>query len=47
VAHGIQSRGDRAFLAVVATNASAVRLYRNLGFAYRRDVTFGVFRAPA
>lgn len=46
VAHGIQLRGDRAFLAVAA-DTPAVRLYRKLGFTYRREVTFGVFRAPA
>jgi ribosomal protein S18 acetylase RimI-like enzyme len=37
VAEHIRERGDEAFLHVVDTNHSAIRLYESLGFALRRD----------
>jgi predicted GNAT family acetyltransferase len=38
VVHGIQSRGDEAFLHVREGNTSAERLYARLGFTLRRTV---------
>ena len=45
VTAGIRDRGDRPFLAVMATNP-ALRLYRSLGFEVTREVTFAVMQAP-
>lgn len=47
VAAGIRERGDVPFLAVVADNDTAVRVYRRLGFTVRADVTFTIVRTPA
>jgi ribosomal protein S18 acetylase RimI-like enzyme len=44
VAAGITARGDTPFLHAIATNANAIRLYEQLGFRYRRDVLFPVFK---
>jgi predicted GNAT family acetyltransferase len=46
VAAGIQARGDTPFLAALATNTTAVRLYERLGFKIRREVTFASLRTP-
>ncbi len=46
VAAGIRARGETPFLHALATNATAIRLYRNLGFELRRDVVFQAVRAP-
>jgi len=46
VAHGIREQGGTPFLAATAANTGALRLYRALGFTYRRDVTFAILRAP-
>lgn len=46
VAAGIEARGDRAVLHVASTNASAISLYRTLGFVERREIDFVVVRAP-
>jgi ribosomal protein S18 acetylase RimI-like enzyme len=43
VAAGITARGETPFLHAVTTNVSAIRLYKELGFAVRREVTFPVF----
>jgi len=47
VAVGIRERGEVPFLHAAATNTGAIRLYRTLGFAHRRDVAFVAVRAPA
>ncbi|MEV6494236.1 GNAT family N-acetyltransferase [Actinoplanes sp. NPDC051633] len=47
LAHDIQSRGERPFLATLASNANAIRLYERLGFEHRREVEFTAFLAPA
>ncbi len=45
---GIQLRSERVFLNVLATNASAIRLYQQLGFRTRGTATLAVVtRAPA
>ena len=46
VAHGIREQGGTPFLAATAANTGALRLYRALGFAHRREVTFAILRAP-
>jgi GNAT superfamily N-acetyltransferase len=46
VAHDIQARAERPFLATLATNAGAIRLYERLGFRHRQDVEFTAFRTP-
>jgi GNAT superfamily N-acetyltransferase len=44
---GIQLRSERAFLNVLSTNTSAIRLYQQLGFRARRTATLIVVtRAP-
>jgi ribosomal protein S18 acetylase RimI-like enzyme len=43
---GVRARGDTAFLHVVGTNVTAIRLYEWMGFAVRREVTFQSVRAP-
>lgn len=47
VAAGIRARGDVPFLASLASNTGALRLYARLGFVSRAEVTFAVFRTPA
>ena len=39
---GIQRRGERAFLHVLSTSTSAIRLYEQLGFRARRSATITV-----
>ena len=46
VAAGIRDRGDTPFLASLASNETALRLYARLGFEARTPVTFAVFRTP-
>lgn len=46
VADAIQARGDTPFLAALASNTVAVRLYERLGFKVRREVTFAGVRTP-
>ncbi|MBD8058671.1 GNAT family N-acetyltransferase [Cellulomonas sp. JH27-2] len=46
VAAGIRGRGEVPFLHASAENVGAIRLYEALGFAWRRDITFLVVRAP-
>lgn len=43
VAAGIQERGQRPFLHVVASNTGAIRLYEAMGYVTRRTVTINVF----
>ena len=38
VAAGIAARGDDPFLHAIASNTTAIRLYKELGFAHRRDI---------
>jgi ribosomal protein S18 acetylase RimI-like enzyme len=40
VAAGIIARGDAPFLHAIATNVTAIRLYKELGFTHRRDTRF-------
>ena len=47
VAAGIIARGDAPFLHAIGTNVNAIRLYEELGFTFRRAVTFPLLRAPA
>jgi ribosomal protein S18 acetylase RimI-like enzyme len=47
VAAGIRERGDTPFLASLAANETALRLYARLGFEERARVTFARFRTPA
>jgi ribosomal protein S18 acetylase RimI-like enzyme len=47
LAAGIRDRGDTPFLAGLASNTNALRLYARLGFERRTGVTFAVFRTPA
>lgn len=44
VAAGITARGEVPFLHAVASNANAIRLYKELGFAQRRDMLFWALR---
>lgn len=44
VAAAIQARGETPFLHAAATNTTAVRLYKSLGFAHRRDILFQQIR---
>jgi ribosomal protein S18 acetylase RimI-like enzyme len=44
--HGIRARGETAFLHSAADNTTAIRLYGELGFRFRRDVTFAAARVP-
>jgi ribosomal protein S18 acetylase RimI-like enzyme len=47
VSAGIQERGETPLLHAAATNESAVRLYRSLGFTERRPITFLLVQKPA
>ena len=47
VAAGIAARGDVPFLHAIAGNATAIRLYKELGFAHRRDIAFWTLRRSA
>ncbi len=44
VAAGIAARGDTPFLHAIATNTTAIRLYKELGFTHRRDIQFRLLR---
>jgi ribosomal protein S18 acetylase RimI-like enzyme len=44
VAAGIAARGDTPFLHVIATNTTAIRLYKELGFTFRREIQFVLLR---
>jgi predicted GNAT family acetyltransferase len=44
VAAGIAARGDIPFLHAIGTNTTAIRLYKELGFAHRRDIKFWALR---
>ena len=44
VAAGIAARGDVPFLHAIASNTTAIRLYKELGFAHRRDILFWALR---
>jgi ribosomal protein S18 acetylase RimI-like enzyme len=44
VAVGIVARGDTPFLHAIATNVTAIRLYKELGFTHRRDIQFPLLR---
>jgi ribosomal protein S18 acetylase RimI-like enzyme len=44
VAVGIIARGDTPFLHAIATNVTAIRLYKDLGFTHRRDIQFPFLR---
>jgi ribosomal protein S18 acetylase RimI-like enzyme len=46
VAAGITARGETPFLHAVSENVNAIRLYKALGFAHRRDVAFVPARRP-
>jgi ribosomal protein S18 acetylase RimI-like enzyme len=47
VAAGIVARGDTPFLHAIATNITAIRLYKELGFTHRRDIQFPLLRRAA
>jgi ribosomal protein S18 acetylase RimI-like enzyme len=40
VAAGITARGDTPFLHAIAANTTAIRLYLEIGFTLRREITF-------
>ena len=42
----IRSRGEVPFLHAAATNSTAIRLYEQLGFKVRRQVTFLIMQVP-
>lgn len=44
VAAGVIARGDTPFLHAIATNVTAIRLYKELGFTHRRDIQFPLLR---
>jgi ribosomal protein S18 acetylase RimI-like enzyme len=44
---GIERRSERAFLHVLSTNTSAIRLYEQLGFRVRRSATIAVVTPAA
>jgi ribosomal protein S18 acetylase RimI-like enzyme len=46
VAAGIVARGDTPFLHALTANVTAIRLYKELGFARRRDILFPALRPP-
>ncbi|MGH3292985.1 MAG: GNAT family N-acetyltransferase [Trebonia sp.] len=47
VAAGIVARGDTPFLHAIATNVTAIRLYKEVGFTHRRDIQFPLLRRAA
>lgn len=47
VARNIQARGRVPFLTSLATNAGAIRVYEQAGFAIRRRFELAVLKAPA
>jgi ribosomal protein S18 acetylase RimI-like enzyme len=47
VAAGIAARGDIPFLHAIASNTTAIRLYKELGFVHRRDILFWALCRPA
>ena len=47
VAAGIVARGDTPFLHAIATNVTAIRLYKELGFTHRRDIQFPLLSRAA
>lgn len=47
VAAGIVARGDIPFLHAIASNVTAIRLYKELGFTHRRDIQFPRLRRIA
>ena len=44
VAAGIVARGEAPFLHAIATNTTAIGLYKQLGFTHRRDIQFPLLR---
>ena len=44
IAAGIVARGETPFLHAIASNTTAIRLYEELGFSYRRDIKFPLLR---
>jgi len=44
LAVGIVARGEVPFLHAIATNVTAIRLYKELGFTHRRDIQFALLR---
>jgi ribosomal protein S18 acetylase RimI-like enzyme len=46
VGAGIRARGEIPFLHALASNASAIRLYEQLGFRHRTSVLFAAARVP-
>jgi ribosomal protein S18 acetylase RimI-like enzyme len=46
VTAGIQHRGERAMLHAAADNTGAIRLYQQLGFTPRTEITFAVYTVP-
>ena len=46
VAAGIRERGEVPFLHAVGTNLTAIRLYEQLGFQFRRTTMFRTARVP-
>jgi len=44
VAAGIRRRGETPFLHTAASNSTAIKLYGSIGFALRRQTTFGLYR---
>jgi ribosomal protein S18 acetylase RimI-like enzyme len=44
VAAGITARGETPFLHAIASNSTAIRLYKELGFSHRRDIQFRLLR---
>ena len=44
VAAGVIARGETPFLHAIAANVTALRLYQELGFSYRRDLPFPLLR---
>jgi len=46
VAAGIAARGETPFLHAAGDNTNAIRLYKSLGFAHRREVFFVAAKSP-
>ena len=47
VVAGIQARGETPFMHAASSNTNAIRLYEALGFTFRREINFRVFKPPA